>query len=356
MNNLPRWKTISRQDPEFMTYLDGRFSESHRALPVKSLNVDTAKEEVTFSIVPISEIQHPGWWTVAFWSSRPASWCLSLGPVLTCCLFASSLNFQLDSRLALSALAGIIFFHSGINFLDDYFDHCKGRDRVNVRGGSRVIQNGYVRARSMRNAGFGFVGLAILLGLPVVLASPSQIWLIALTTLAAGLGLSWERLNLKRRGLSEVTTFLIAGPLLTSGFSWAASGSWSADFFWLGIPFGFAAVLYYHLKNLENIMVDSQAGIRTLAVRLGFDRAKKFCFLLMGLASLSLLFFVIMVGRGFGPIIIFVLTFQLLAIIPVAHQLGRIISPLSSDLLELRRRGLRAHWLMTLILAALGTL
>src|SRR5262245_11697931 len=79
MRNL---KTISHCDPEFNSYLDGSFSDDLRALPVRSLNVDTLNEEVTFEIVPVDEIQKPSRLKIIWLLMRPQSLAFSMGPML----------------------------------------------------------------------------------------------------------------------------------------------------------------------------------------------------------------------------------------------------------------------------------
>lgn len=341
MTGFERYKTLSRQDPGFTAFLDGTFSDSHRALPVRSMNVDTAREEVTFEIVPVGEIRRPASARLAWTLMRPQSLNFSLGPMLVSLLYGWGRQAQFRADLVVSALIAVVLFHVGVNVLDDYFDHRKGRDRLNPRGGSRAIQNGWVRAITLLHAGLGLVCLSILVGLPVVLASPSLILLTALFALAGGLGLVSQRIRLKYRGLGEVITFLLAGPLLTSGFVWATSGSAGREYAVLGCAFGFTSVTYYHLKNIENIMLDSQAGARTLAARLGFDAAKASVWILVALSALSIM----TLGWISGSALSFAVAVVAHAFVtvPVARGLGRAASPLSSDLKELRAQGLRAH-------------
>ncbi len=344
-----RYKTLARLDPGFNAHLDGTFSDTHRAIPVRSMNVDTAREEVTFEIVPVGEVRRPPLALLAWTLTRPQSLSFSLGPMLVSFLYGWSRQAQFRADLVASAFVAVLLFHVGVNVLDDYFDHRKGRDRLNPRGGSRAIQNGWVRAIALLRAGLWLVGLAILAGLPVVLASPSLTPLAALFALGCGLGLVSPSARLKYRGFGEAVTFLLAGPLLTSGFVWATSGSAGWDYVALGCAFGFTSVTYYHLKNIENIMLDSQANSRTLAARLGFDNAKRSVWALIALSALSIAAF----GWTSGRVLSFAVAFvaHVVAMVPVARGLGRAASPLSSDLEKLRRRGLRAHWATSAALA-----
>ncbi|MCM2283129.1 MAG: prenyltransferase [Bdellovibrionaceae bacterium] len=339
--DVERFKTLSRQDPQFTAYLDGTFSSTHRALPVRSMNVATVREEITFELKPVTEIHGPGPGRLIWALMRPASLSFSLGPMLVTWLYAWSQGITFDTRLVVSTLISVLLFHAGLNVLDDYFDHRGGRDRLNPRGGSRAIQNGWVRARSLLHAGAGLMALAILTGLPVVLESPGLILALAVVALIGGLGFTSDRIRLKSRGWGEITTFFLAGPLLTSGFMWATTGAFGWDSTILGCIFGFTAVTYYHLKNIENIMLDSQSQTRTLAARLGFDSAKKMVWTLMGLSAAAILLFV-WASRGAG-LFAFALFPHVFVLFPIVRRLEGAPSPLSSELRELRRQGLRAH-------------
>ena len=346
ISTVDRYKTLSRQDNDFQKYLDGSFSRTHMALPTRSMNVATSREEITFEIVPVSEIHSPSLLKVLWTVARPSSLILSLGPVLTCIALARALGHVIAWTVVGPALAAILFFHLGMNLLDDYFDHRRGIDRLNPRSGSRAIQNGWVRGKTMFHAGLGLLGLSVLLGLPIILGKPLLFLVAALFALLIGWGFSSQSARLKYRGLGEVTTYILSGPLLTVGFVWACIGYFSWEYYFLGSAFGFTTVIYYHLKNIENIMVDSQAEARTLATRLGFDSAKTLVWVLSAFSSLSILMFDWAVdGDG-----LYILAFiaHAFALFPIIRKLLKAPSPLSSGLMQIRRNGLRAHWITTI--------
>ena len=59
---------------------------------------------------------------------------------------------------------GISFLHIGTNLANDYFDHKSGNDDINktptpFSGGSRVIQEGSIKAKSVFLAALGFFAL-----------------------------------------------------------------------------------------------------------------------------------------------------------------------------------------------------
>ncbi len=331
---MQRWKTLKRGDPEFTSYLTGRFSHEYRAIPMRSLNVNTALEEVTFEIIPMHEIQVPAWPFIFVRAIRPQTLLLSLNPLLVTLAFCLYLRLQVQTILAFSSLFGVLLFHISINLLNDFHDHLRGQDRVNPTGGSRLIQNGWVNARTIQTAGLITLGAAVLCGLPAVLTHFSLSLMIALITLIAGIEFSSDRLGLKYRGLGEVIVFLLSGPLLSAGFSWAITGVFRIETILLGFVFGFTTALFYHLANLEDIMVDSQANVRTLAAWLGFDESKKLLRLLGGLAVFSLAAFALAIHDG--RVLAFGVVAQLGVLLPMYQRVQKIASPLSSNLRGVR--------------------
>jgi 4-hydroxybenzoate polyprenyltransferase len=81
------------------------------------------------------------------------------------------------------------------------------------------------------------------------------------------------------------------GPLLTGGFSWVLTGGASVAAILMGVHFGLIAMLYALTRHTISMLVDDQAGLRTLPVVLGFDRMK---------ALLSMLVIVLILTSGFA--------------------------------------------------------
>ncbi|MES2962509.1 MAG: prenyltransferase, partial [Bdellovibrionota bacterium] len=236
-------KTLSRsKDPEFHSYLEGTFSNTELAIPVRSLNVGTQSEEVTFSIVPEESVDRPPVLIVARTLVRPSTWIFSAGPMLVVLAKTASTGYPIDWFVTLATIVGVFAFHAAVNLFNDYGDHMKGQDRVRPHGGSRAIQKGWIRAARVRQTAWGLLGFAILCGIPVVVSSPVAI--IAGLALLAALEFAFQRIRLKARGLSEIVAFALTGPLLTVGFAWATVGRVTWSDATLGCIFGSIALMY----------------------------------------------------------------------------------------------------------------
>jgi 1,4-dihydroxy-2-naphthoate octaprenyltransferase len=341
-----RWKTFSRKDPEFLSYLDGSFSDDQLALPVRSLNVETAVEQVTFEIVPVSSIEMPSRLHVLTTLLRPQSLLLSIGPMLAILVRCFSRGFPVNIGLALSCFIGVLAFHSSMNLFNDYNDHIRGRDRLRPHGGSRVIQNGWIRAIAVKHGAWGLLGLAVLCGLPALFLSP--VLIVAALALLFGLEFAFQIVRLKARGWAEVWAFALMGPLLTSGYAWAIDGRVDASVVALGCVFGAISLLYFHSANFENIFPDGQAGVRTWATRTGFDASKKFYLFVATLSLFSSAAYALYFERDWRLLAIVIV--QVLVLVPAILRVHRLASPLSSELRGLRIEAVRLSAWTTLVI------
>ncbi len=132
---------LRKQDPLFEAHLTGHFSKTERALPIKSLNVDTETEQITFEIKSKSDIAMPHWlykWPVVLRFKSMAQVTVPLLLVL-----AKNLLDETVGDLAKGLLAGFgaIALFVGLNLLNDYIDHMRGLDRIYPEAGNRAIQN-----------------------------------------------------------------------------------------------------------------------------------------------------------------------------------------------------------------------
>ncbi|MES2855034.1 MAG: prenyltransferase, partial [Bdellovibrionota bacterium] len=342
-----RLVTFSRADREFMSYLDGTFSNSEIALPLRSLNVGLPTEEITFEILSSESVTKPSLSVVASTLARPATLVFSIGTMWIAWMHVLATGRDQSTFLSFSAFLGVLAFHIAVNLLNDYGDHMKGQDRLRPFGGSRAIQKGWVRAHMVRKIGVGLIGLAVLLGVPAAVASP--VIVIAGVALLIALEFAFQKLRLKARGWSEIFAFLMAGPLLTSAFTWAITRDFAASDVTLGFVIGLVALLYFHAANLENIMSDSQAGANTWATRAGFEASLIF-FAIVGVAIPIAALLQSTMDRNITLAVVAVA--QSAFLFPLIAHVRKLASPLSSELVGLRNRILRLAWLTVIAFSA----
>jgi 1,4-dihydroxy-2-naphthoate polyprenyltransferase len=340
-----RFVTFEKSNPEFSQYLLGSFSDKEIALPVTSLFVNTPHEQVTFQVLRLQDVARPSWWKLCFQVLRLDLLPLTLLPPIV--IMVLERHALPGNLLAIWSLVALFFLHGAAFCRNDYMDHLRGVDRWNEKGGSRVIQRGWLRALTVRNIYLGLLFAAALCAVPVFLTYPE---LIVNAFLAAGLGV-WGYSHLRSgRGplwLSSLGVFLCLGPLLTGGASWVMTGQPSVLALVIGAHFGLIAMLYALIRQTLSMVVDDQASLRTLPVVLGFDRMK---------TLLSMLVIVLILTSGFAfswvePGLKSLTALPLMASLTfLGRKIYAIKSPLSSALFEVPANLVSFHLLSGLLL------
>lgn len=173
------------------------------------------------------------------------------------------------------ALVVALALQIGVNFANDYSDGLRGSDSAERRVGPvRLVGSGLAPPGQVKLAAFGSFFVACCAGL--ALAAVTSWWLVlggVLAVLAA-----WYYTGGSRpygyRGLGEVAVFVFFGVAAVAGTAYVQMERLS----WLGlaasIPAGLLACALLMINNLRDIRSDSEAGKRTLAVRIGDTRSR----------------------------------------------------------------------------------
>lgn len=268
------WVTLERQHPDFMKYLWGTFSETHRALPVKSLNVRTDQEAVTFRLVPLSQVARPSWLIVWMKALRPRRFLQILVPLFLVLCLSERLDLILDPDLPWIAIIGLLFLFASLLFANDVNDHLSGEDRVHPGRGSRAIQNGWLRALTLKRASWISLGIAALFAIPLVLAVPRTLVILIPALLLGVWGFYRSPESFKEPISGAIALFLLSGPLLVVGFQVAVTGGFDLDGLILGSLWGWFVLYQRYLHSLECLVSEGRvSGERSLVGRLGFDRS-----------------------------------------------------------------------------------
>ncbi|MGD8815400.1 MAG: 1,4-dihydroxy-2-naphthoate octaprenyltransferase [Anaerolineales bacterium] len=200
----------------------------------------------------------------------------------------------LNAGLFLMAFFGVAFFHIGANVINDYFDHTSGADEANLTptpfaGGSRLIQQGVLTAKQVRNLALTFYALGTAIGFVLVALRGWQVLLFGLAGFVLGWIYTAPPIRLVHQGVGEVAIGLAFGPVIVMGSYWVQAMRWSQEAFLASIPVGLliAAVLY--INEFPDRQWDARAGKRTLVVRLPARLAVIGYGLLVGGAYLTIL-------------------------------------------------------------------
>lgn len=327
-------KTLSRQDPDFRAYLDGRFSATERAIPLETLNVNSESEAVTFRIVPLKEIVRPGFFSMWGEVFKVRYFLLLAFPAFVILTKNTFDEISIDPWLTLTSLLGAFSLIAAANLWNDYFDHWKGLDRVHPERQKKPIQKGWVTAWATKAWAWVYLVFGILLGLPAAIVEPTILLIVA----APGALALWAWLNpikgLRFRRGAELLVFLLVGPLFAVGFQLAITGLFDLESLWIGAITGWLAVFLIHLRNFEAVMVNSQAGFQSTVVALGFERSKN---LIVGWWAVLWAAF-ILYQYVYTPLIWWPmgsLAMALATLFPLNRRVTKLASPMGSEMTSL---------------------
>ncbi len=178
----------------------------------------------------------------------------------------------------IACVVGAACLHLGANLINDYYD-ARGSDPINVRatpfsGGSRVIQEGLLPARTVLTMALTFFAVAVAIGLALVFTHRPWVAVIGLLGLLLGLLYSAAPVQFMTRGLGEAAIFLAFGPVLTLGAGYVLTGAVTWQAFLLGLPLGWIITAVLWINQFPDLEADRDAGKATLVVRLGLRRSR----------------------------------------------------------------------------------
>jgi 1,4-dihydroxy-2-naphthoate octaprenyltransferase len=173
-----------------------------------------------------------------------------------------------------AALVGAIFIQVGTNLSNDYSDARRGADTEDRLGPVRVTAGGLVPPGQVLKATYVSFGVAVLAGIYLIAVAGWLLLLVGAASILAGVLYTGGPRPYGYEGLGEAFVFLFFGIVAVAGsyFVQVTHLDWEA--FALAVPVGLLAAAILVVNNVRDIDTDRRAGKRTLAVRLGRERAR----------------------------------------------------------------------------------
>ncbi|MEF8830030.1 MAG: 1,4-dihydroxy-2-naphthoate polyprenyltransferase [Halobacteriales archaeon] len=226
---------------------------------------------------------------------------------------------------ALAALVGAVLIQVGTNFANDYYDAVKGVDEQQSAGYTRVTQAGLIPAPRVKAAMVATFGLAILVGVYLVVVGGLPIVAIGLAGVASGWAYAGGPYPLGSHGLGDLFVFVWFGLVAVTGtfYVQAAAAAGAAGSVPLGplslygappagtvplvalvasLPAAGLNTNILVVNNLRDLEDDRRAGKRTLATVVGY-RWSRFEYA----ANVALAYLApagLVVAFGFDPVVL----------------------------------------------------
>lgn len=331
-----QYVTLKQSEPDFLKYLWGLNENGKLALPVKTYNVGTPEECVTFEVREKSRIEKPQWFFYFAALIKLRSFILILLPLFYV-LTKNQIQMQDNDPVAIIlATVAMLLLFAGLNIRNDLNDHLSGYDRVNLDASVKPIRMGWVTARQLSRWSLVLVGLAAIVAAPVVILHWQLLYVLGISLLLFVLGRFAKRNSYKHQHFGEVVLFMLAGPALVAGYQISSGAPLDTEVLSFGALWGFAVLFLVQVNNFAHIMTSSQSGIKNTMTKLGFDLSQKFL-MTEWLAAIVLftvfhVFFGHWVWAVVGSLILMLLSF------PLLRQLNNIKSPMGSSLQSIRKQ------------------
>ncbi len=199
----------------------------------------------------------------------------TLGPIAFGAAYAHFEGSPVDAGLFALTLLGGLLVHAGLNMANDYFDARHGGDSLTVAtpvsGGSKVIQEGLLKAPSVLLASVSCLVLGAAVGLYLNFRVGGN---VLLAVGAVGLVFAWfytaPPVKLGHRGgIGELACTLGFGPVMAFGTYYAQAGRFSWSGLVAGLPIGILMGLVLFINEFQDVRADAAVGKRTLVVALG---------------------------------------------------------------------------------------
>ena len=206
-------------------------------------------------------------------AARPRTLPAAVAPVLVgTALAATEGTFRPLTFVA--AMLGALFIQVGTNLSNDYSDARRGADTEDRLGPVRVTAGGLVPPRQVLVATYVAFGLAVLAGAYLIATAGWELLLIGVASILAGVLYTGGPRPYGYEGLGEVFVFLFFGVVAVTGSYFAQVERLTWEAFVLAVPVGLLASAILVVNNVRDLETDRRAGKRTLAVRLGRERAR----------------------------------------------------------------------------------
>ena len=205
------------------------------------------------------------WWTAI----RPRTLSIAATPVVLGSVLAWSEGAPPLWPVLLATLACAVLIQVGTNLHNDVADFERGTDRPDRVGPLRVTAAGWVQPASVRMAARASFGLALLLGLYLVVRGGWPILLAGLASLVAGWSYSGGQRPISHTAWGEVFVLVFFGLVAVAGSHWLQQGDAWVDALLGGAIVGLPAAAVLLVNNFRDVESDLRSGRRTLASRLG---------------------------------------------------------------------------------------
>ena len=215
-------------------------------------------------------MSHLRLWLLA---ARPRTLPAAIAPVLVGTALAGSEDVFRPLPFV-AALVGSVFIQIGTNLSNDYSDARRGADTEDRLGPVRVTAGGLMPPRRVLVGTYVAFGVAVAAGLYLFAVAGWELLVVGAASILAGVLYTGGPRPYGYEGLGELFVFLFFGIVAVAGSYFVQTEELRWEAFALAVPVGLLAAAILVVNNVRDIETDRRAGKRTLAVKLGREKAR----------------------------------------------------------------------------------
>lgn len=200
---------------------------------------------------------------------RPKTLTAAIVPIAVATALVKAEGREIQWWISISALLSSVFIQIATNLLNDAIDFEKGADTETRTGPRRLTQSGLVSKNQVMIGGFVCLGVALALGVPLVMEGGWPIVAIGLVSLFLAYGYTGGPFPLAYLGLGDLFVILFFGLIAVGGTYFLHTQTYSMTVFVAGLQVGMLATVLIAINNLRDSPQDKLVGKKTLAVRFG---------------------------------------------------------------------------------------
>ena len=209
--------------------------------------------------------------------AAPHTWPASVIPVFLGAALSYVLAGRWDPALFGCLLIISILMQSSVNTLNDYCDYLKKNDTLENSDDpdDAILVYFNVDPKAARLLGFGFLGIAALIGVWVTIQAgyiPLVIGIIGGVVLIL---YSFGKLPISYMPLGEFVSGFVMGGLITLAVYTALSGNFDLMSLLYSVPLIIGIALLMNTNNICDIEKDIPGGKKTITVLIGRERSRK---------------------------------------------------------------------------------
>jgi 1,4-dihydroxy-2-naphthoate octaprenyltransferase len=206
-------------------------------------------------------------------AARPRTLPAAVAPVLVGTSLAATQD-EFSVLPFLGALIGSVFIQIGTNLSNDYSDARRGADTEERLGPVRVTAGGLMPPKRVLVGTYVAFGVAVAAGLYLASVAGWELLVVGAASILAGVLYTGGPRPYGYEGLGELFVFVFFGVVAVVGSYYVQAEHLRWEAFALAVPVGLLAAAILVVNNVRDIDTDRRAGKRTLAVKLGRDRAR----------------------------------------------------------------------------------